>query len=68
MKRIKAVFLTLSLYTFLLWLYIVARIIFSRVVPDSLFIDGVPFLSFWVLGVIAFVLSMGCTYLFLTTE
>ncbi len=68
MKKRKAVFLTLSLYMFLLWLYIIGRIIFNHVKLDSLFIDGVPFLSFWVLGAIAFVLSMVCTYLYLTTQ
>lgn len=68
MKRIKAAFLTLSLYTFLLWLYIAARIIFSHVSVFDLFIDGVPFLTFEILGAIAFVLSMVFTYLFLTTN
>ena len=68
MKRIKAIFLTLSMYTFLLWLYIIGRIIFNRVRLDSPFIDGVPFLSFWILGAIAFILSMVFTYLYLTTN
>jgi len=68
MKKRKAVFLTLSIYSFLVWLYIVARIIFSRVQLDSPFVDGVPFFSFWVLGAIVFVLSTVFTYLFLTTE
>jgi hypothetical protein len=68
MKKIRAVFLTLSIYSFLVWFYVVARIIFSRVQLDDPFIDGVPFFSFWVLGAIAFVVSMVFTYLFLTTE
>ena len=68
MKRKKAVFLTFSLYTFLLWLYIVARIIFSRVPMNDLFIDGVPFFTFAILGAIAFIFSMMFTYLFLITN
>jgi len=68
MKRIKAIFLTLSLYTFLLWLYVAARIIFSCVSVFDLFINDVPFLTFEIVGIIAFVLSMVFTYLFLTTD
>ena len=68
MKKIKAVFLTLSIYTFLLWLYIAARIIFSCVSVFDPFINGVPFLTFWIMGIIAFVLSMLFTYLFLTAD
>jgi hypothetical protein len=55
MKKRKAVFLTLSLYTFLLWFYIAAQIIFNH--GDRYFV-----------GFIAFVLSMIFTYLFLTTN
>lgn len=68
MKRIKAVFLTLSLYAFLLWLYIAARIIFNSVSVFDPFINDVPFLTFEIVGAIAFVLSMVFTYLFLTTD
>jgi len=68
MKKIKAIFLTLSLYTFLLWAYVAARIIFSCVSVFDLFIDIVPFLTFEIVGIIAFVLSMVFTYLFLTTD
>ena len=68
MKQIKAIFLTLSLYTFLFWLYIGGRIIFSGVPLNDLFIDFVPFFTFAISGAIAFILSMIFTYLYLTTN
>jgi hypothetical protein len=68
MKRIKAVFLTLSLYTFLFWLYVAARVIFDRVQLFDPFIDSVPFLTFEIVGALTFVLSMVFMYLFLTTN
>jgi hypothetical protein len=65
-RKKKALFLTLWLYTFLLWLYIVARIVIDRVPLNSLFLDAVPFFTFIGLGIIAFVLSMIFLYMFLT--
>ena len=64
-KKIKALFATLWLYTFLLWLYVIARIVIDQVNLDSLFFNQVPFFTFIRLGLIAFVLSMIFMYLFL---
>jgi len=61
----KALFFTLWLYTFLLWLYIVARIVIDQVGLDSLFLNQVPFFTFIRLGIVAFVLSMIFLYMFL---
>jgi hypothetical protein len=57
MKPVKALFLTTWIYSTLLWLYIVVRITINKVDPKTLFIDAVPFLSFYILGIIAFVIS-----------
>ncbi len=64
-RKKKALFATLWLYTFLLWLYIVARIVIDHVGLDSLFLNYVPFFTFMRLGFIAFVLSMIFMYMFL---
>ena len=64
-RKKKALFFTLWLYTFLLWLYIAARIVIDQVPLGSLFFDSVPFFTFTILGVITFVLSMIFLYLFL---
>lgn len=68
MRKKKAIFLTLGIYTFLLWLYDGARIIFDNISVYDRFINSVPFFTFEVLGAIAFVLSMLFMYLFLTTN
>lgn len=66
MRKKKALLLTLWAYTFLLWLYISARITFSRVPVYAPFVNGVPFLSFLRLGALTFVASMVLLYLYLT--
>jgi len=65
MRKKKALLLTLWLYTFLLWFYVVARIVIDHVRLDSLFFNYVPFFTFITLGIIAFVLSMIFMYMFL---
>ena len=57
MKVVKALLFTTWLYSLLLWFYIVLRITISRVSLNSLFIDSVPYLSFYILGMISFSLS-----------
>ena len=67
-KRVKALFLTLGSGSFLIWLYVVARIIFSRVPLNSRFIDAVPFFTFTTLGIVAFVSSLVFMFLYLTKD
>jgi len=64
-RKKKALFATLWLYTFLFWLYIDARIVIDKVRLDSLFLNYVPFFTFIGLGMIVFVLSMIFMYMFL---
>jgi hypothetical protein len=59
-----AAFLTLWLYSFLVWLYVVARIVFDNVPVSSLFLNSVPFLTFAELGIISFVSSMIFTFMY----
>jgi hypothetical protein len=66
MKIKKALFLILWLYTFLFWMYIVARIVIDQVALNSLFLNFVPFFTFMGLGALLFVLSMIFMFLFLT--
>ena len=64
-KTRKAAFLTLGLYSFLVWLYVVARIVFDYVDVDILFFNSVPFLTFAELGIISFVFSMIFIFMYL---
>ncbi|MGA2386085.1 MAG: hypothetical protein ABSG33_06095 [Candidatus Bathyarchaeia archaeon] len=68
MRKKKALFLTFWMYTLLLWLYIVARIVVDHVPLDALYVNFVPFFTFIRLGAIAFVLSMIFMYLYLTED
>ncbi len=53
----RALTLSVWLYSLFLWFYIVLRIVFSRVSLFSPFIDSVPFLTFFRLGMISFAVS-----------
>jgi len=68
MKKRKALFLVLWLYSFLFWLYIVARIVIDQVLLNSLFLNFVPFFTFIGLGAITFVLSMVFMFLYLIED
>ncbi|MGD0805810.1 MAG: hypothetical protein ABSA11_17245 [Candidatus Bathyarchaeia archaeon] len=65
MKIVKALLLTTWLYSLLLWFYIVVRITVDGVSLNSLFIDGVPHLTFFTLGMISFTLSFICLFAYL---
>ena len=61
----KALFLSLWVNSLIVWLYVASRIVVNNVCPHNLFIDSVPFFSFTVVGIIAFVTSMVSMFLFL---
>ena len=65
MRIPRALLLTTWLYSLLLWLYIVVRITVDRVDLLDPFIDAVPSLSFLRLGLISFVLSFICLFIYL---
>ncbi len=60
--------MTLWFYSFILWLYIVARIIIDDVRLNSLFLDYIPFLTFINLGIISFLSSMVFMYMYLKED
>ena len=64
-RFLRALTLTTAVFSFLLWLYIVLRIVFNHVNVRSPFISSIPSLSFWVLGGLAFALSFGATLVYL---
>jgi hypothetical protein len=55
----------LALFVFLLWLYIVLRVVFNDVNVMSPFIYRIPSLSFWVLGAWSFAMGFACTFAYL---
>jgi hypothetical protein len=65
MKIVKALLLTMWLYSLLLWFYIVLRITIDRIDPLHPFFDSVPSLSFLSLGMISFALSFACLFAYL---
>ena len=68
MRKKKALFATLWLYSFLFWLYLVSRIVIDQVPLNALFLNYVPFFTFIGLGMDVFILSMIFMFLFLITE
>ncbi len=58
-------FLTFWASSFLFWLYVVARVVINDANPNALFIDAIPFLSFWAVGAIAFASFMVFLFLYL---
>lgn len=64
-KRKKALFFTLWLYSFLIWLYVVARIVIDNVGLDNPFLNSVPFFTFISVGILAFLFSMIFMFLYL---
>jgi hypothetical protein len=66
-RFLRALLLTVWLYSLLLWLYIVMRVLGEDVLLFMSFIDFIPWLLFWQLGAMSFLLSAACmlTYLFL---
>ena len=60
---LRALVLTTGVFSFLLWLYIILRIVFNHVNVMSAFIDRIP-ISFWVLGGFSFVVSFLCMFVY----
>ena len=63
-KIIRSSALVIWLYSLLIWAYICARIIVSRVNMSSAFIDGIN-ISFWHLGILVFIISAISLWVFL---
>ena len=67
-RKRKAFFMTLWLYTFLLWFYLVVRIVVDQVPLNDLFLNSIPYFTFLRLGAIAFVASMLFMFLYLISD
>jgi hypothetical protein len=63
-KIIRSTAFVVWLYSLLMWGYISARIIFSRVDMSTPFIDGIN-VSFWVLGIYVFIISAIALWVYL---
>jgi hypothetical protein len=57
--------LTTGIFSLLLWLYIVVRIVVSGVDVHWPFVDSVPAISISAMGAFAFGLSFLCTFVYL---
>ncbi len=65
-RFLRASFATGWLYFFLLWLYIATRLITDPDLMFEPFINVIPWLDFWVCGMISFLLSAFCMLIYLT--
>jgi surface polysaccharide O-acyltransferase-like enzyme len=64
-RVLRALVLSLWLYSFLAWLYVVLRIVVSRVDLSTPFIDKIPFISIWVFGMMMFIVSFVAMFVYL---
>ena len=55
-RLLKGILLTISLYCLLAWGYVIGRILWTNTIPRGVSVLGIH-ISFWVLGIIAFLLS-----------
>ncbi len=63
-RLLRALVLTVAVFSFLLWLYIVFRVVFNHVNVGSAFIYRIPSLSFWVLGAWSFAVCFVSTFVY----
>jgi hypothetical protein len=61
----RSLILTTAVFSMLLWLYIVVRIVISGVDVHYPFVDSIPAISISAMGVFAFGLSFLCTFIYL---
>lgn len=61
----RSLVLTVGVFSFLLWLYIVMRIVFNDVDVNTPFVDSVPSISFSILGAFSFGLCALATFVYL---
>ena len=64
-RFLRALVLTVGIFAFLAWFYIILRIVFNHVDVGTPFIDHFPSISIWVLGTFSFVLSALCTFVYI---
>lgn len=68
MQKRKALYLTLWVHSFLVWVYLCIRIIVNNVWWEALFIDYIPIITFEKLGIVSFLFSFVFLYMFLQEE
>jgi hypothetical protein len=64
-RFLRALLLIGWLYSLLLWLYIILRILGEDALLFLSFLDIIPWLLYWELGILSFLFSAGCMFLYL---
>jgi hypothetical protein len=64
-RALRALFLAIWAYSMLAWLYIVLRIVVSKVEMSAPFIDAYPWISIWQTGAVTFVISFVAMFVYL---
>jgi sterol desaturase/sphingolipid hydroxylase (fatty acid hydroxylase superfamily) len=62
---LRSLVLTAGIFSMLVWLYVVARAIINGANLNTPFIDSIPSILIWQVGVIAFILAFFCTFVYL---
>jgi hypothetical protein len=62
-RLLQGFLMTISLYSLLAWGYVVGRILWTGTIPRGVSVLG-AYVPFWVLGIIAFVLSFAFMVLY----
>ncbi len=65
-RFLRALFFCTWLYSLMLWLYIVARVVISGVDVHYPFVDSIPSISISEMGVASFLLSFVCLVIYMT--
>lgn len=64
-QLLRSLVLTVFVFSFLLWLYIVLRVVINHVDPPSSFLNSFPSVSVSAVGAFAFGLSALCMFVYL---
>jgi uncharacterized membrane-anchored protein len=64
-RFLRAFVLTIALFSFLLWFYVVLRVVVNGAFPPGAFVNRVPSLSFVTVGAVAFGVCFVSTLVYL---
>lgn len=66
MELRRALVFSTWLYSLLFWLYVVARITLNNIDPNVRFLNRLPYITFFHVGLFTFILSFACLVIYLT--
>ncbi len=64
-RVLRAFILSVGVYSFLVWLYVAARVVTNDHIVFDPVILSLPYVNFWQLGAISFLVSFICMFIYL---